>query len=519
MSRTPPAPPPATPPPLATDLLAALVVSKLALHFATNALGPYEFHRDELLYLAMGEHFRPFSMDFPPLVALLSLVASGLFGDSVFAVRLFPALLGTGVMVLAALIARELGGGRFSQGLAAGCVLCTNLFLRSATLFQPVVLDQLWWSLGLYALVRWCRSPEPRWWLVFGAACGLGLLSKFSILVFGLAVFLALLSTPARRSLGTPGPWLAALMAFVIGTPSIAGQVRLGFPVLGQMGDLAGTQLARVTWSNFFWAHVLWGPATSVVSAVGLGALVGAKRFAWARVVGWSCLWTLILLLALRGKPYYAGPLHPTLFAAGAVMLETLRKPVWSGVIRWGTVAAVAGYGVLTLPMGLPILPPPRMEAYVAATASDRARTTNVGEVERLPQDYADMLGWRGLVEDVAGVYHGLPPTDRERAVILASNYGEAGAIDFYGPRLGLPKAIAFVGTYWFFGPGEKPGEVMVLVGFSRDEIAGSFARLDSAATWTHPYMVAEERDMTLFVGRGPRLTLQQLWPRIKGQQ
>ncbi len=504
---------------LALGLVGALIAVKLAAHFSTNGFGPYEFHRDEFLYMAMGEHLRLFRMDFPPFIAMLSELARGLLGDSLFAVRLFPALFSAGIMALAALIARELGGGRFAQGLAALCVLCTSLFMRSGTLFQPVVLDQFWWTVGLYALVRWSKQPERRWWLVFGAACGLGLLSKYSVLVFGLAVLLALLSTSARRSLATPWPWVAAVMAFVIGSPSIIGQIRLDFPIFDQMGDLSSAQLARVTPLEFLVRHLLWGPATAVVSAVGLGALVAARRFQAFRLIGWSCLWALILLVVLRGKPYYAGPVHPTLFAAGAVVLEGLRIPRWSSVLRWGTVTIVVAYGVLTLPLGFPVLPPPQMEAYVTALGIERARTTNVGRLERLPQDYADMLGWKELVATVADVYHGLEPSDREQAVILASNYGEAGAIDFYGRRHELPRAVAVVGSYWFFGPGDKPGDPLILVGFGRDEIGDHFSTLDSAAYWTHPYMVAEQRDLTFYVGRGAEETLQQMWPRFEGSQ
>lgn len=503
---------------MALAVVGALIAVKLALHFATNALGPYEFHRDEFLYMAMGEHLQLFRMDFPPFIAMLSEFARDLLGDSLFAVRLFPALFGAGLMALAALIAREFGGGRFAQSLAALCVLCTPLFMRTATLFQPVVLDQFWWTLALYALVRWSKEPGPRWWLVLGAACGLGLLSKYAVLVFGLAVLLALTVTPARRALKTPWPWVAAAMAFVIGSPSIIGQIRLGFPIFDQMGDLRSAQLARVTPLEFLIRHVLWGPATGIVSFVGLGALIGARRLRPFRLVGWSCLWALILLVVLRGKPYYAGPVHPTLFAAGAVVLEGLRIPRWSGVLRWGTVTAVVAYGLLILPLGFPVLPPPRMEAYITALGIERARTTNIGAVERLPQDYADMLGWKELVAAVAAVYHGLEPADREQAVILASNYGEAGAIDLYGPRHGLPNAVSVVGTYWFFGPGDRPGDVMITVGFTRNEIGNHFNTLDSAAYWTHRYMVAEQRNLTFFVGRGPEETLQQMWPRFEGQ-
>jgi hypothetical protein len=393
------------------------------------------------------------------------------------------------------------------------------LFLRSANLLQPVVFDQLWWTVALLALIRWCRSGDPRTWLAFGAACGAGLLTKFSILVFGLATLLALLTTPARRALAGPWPWIAAVIALLLGSPSILGQIRLGFPIFDQMGDLARAQLSRVGPGEFLVGQALFGPAPFLLGGIGLAGLLGAHAFRRERVVGWICLWALVLLVAMRGKPYYAGPLYPTLIATGAVLLDGLAQTRRTTVVRWSAVGVVALWGGVMLPLGLPILPPERMEQYLAVLRLDRARTTNVGDVERLPQDYADMVGWRGLVAAVAEVYHGLPVAERERAAILASNYGEAGAVDFHGPRLGLPRAVAYVGTYWFFGPGPRPGDPTVLVGFPREDVEDGFATLDSAGSWTHPFMVAEQRDLTLFVGRGPRETLQQIWPRLEGEQ
>jgi hypothetical protein len=501
----------------ALRLVGTLVGIKLVLHFATNLLGPYEFHRDEFLYMAMGEHLQLFRMDFPPFIAMLSEFTRGVMGDSVFALRLFPALGSVSLMVFAALIARELGGGRFAQGLAALCVLANVLFQRSGNLFQPVVFDQLWWTIGLYALVRLVNSDDPRWWLAFGGACGFGLLSKFSILIFGAAVFLALVVTSSRRWLVTRWPWIAVAVVFVIGGPSLVGQIRLGLPIFNQMADLQQAQLARVSLGDFLAGNAVWGPSIAV-AVVGLIALVGGDRLRLFRVVGWSCLWAFILLILSHGKSYYAGPVYPTLFAAGAVVLEALRVPRWDRIVRGGTVAAVIAYGMLLFPLGFPIVPPPPMERYLARLGMTRAQTTNIGDIERLPQDYADMLGWQEQVAAVARVFHDLSPGDQQRAVLLASNYGEAGAIDFYGPRHDIPHAITPTGTYWFFGPGDKPGEVTITVGITRQELEPYFGTLDSAAHFTHPYMVAEERDVTIFIARNPRQTLQAIWPSFEGR-
>jgi hypothetical protein len=303
----------------------------------------------------------------------------------------------------------------------------------------------------------------------------------------------------------------------VIGSPSLVGQIRLGFPLFNQMADLQQAQLARVSLGDFLLGNVMWGPSVAV-ALVGLVALVGGERLRPFRLVGWTCLCAFVLLILAHGKSYYAGPLYPTLFAAGAVVLESLRLPRWDRIIRWGTVAVVTVYGIGLLPLGFPFVPPPQMERYLAGLGTTRAQTTNVGDIERLPQDYADMLGWEEQVAAVAQVFHALPPEDQERAVLLAGNYGEAGAIDFYGPRHGIPRAITPSGSYWFFGPGDKPGDVTITIGIAREQLEPYFGSLDSAAHFTHPYMVAEERDVTLFVARQPQQTLQEIWPSLEGR-
>jgi 4-amino-4-deoxy-L-arabinose transferase-like glycosyltransferase len=504
-------------PPPAWLLIAGLAGAKLALHLAVNATTPYGFHRDELLYLAMGRHLRLWRMDFPPAIALVAEAVRATLGDSLLAIRLVPALAGTALVVLAALVASELGGGRWAQALAALGVVASPLFLRSANLFQPVVLDQLAWTVALYALVRLCREDRPRWWLLLGVALGAGLLTKFSAAFVGLALLLALLATGRRAWLRTPWPWLAALLALAIGSPSLVGQLRLDFPVLGQMADLRQVQLERVTPLDFLAAQLLWGPAT-LIGAAGLVGLLADRRLRAFRVVGWTCVWVFVILMALHGKAYYAGPVYPALIGAGAVMLERVRGTRLGPVLRWvGATALVLTMAVL-LPIGVPILPPAAMARYARAIGASFALRTNTGEMERLPQDYADMLGWEEQARAVARVYRSLPSPDRARTVLVAGNYGEAGALDFFGPRYGLPAVVSPTGSFWFFGPGTKPGEVVVTIGAGREDLAPLFDSVDAAGRVTSPWSVAEERDLTIYVARGPHRTLQEVWPSLAGR-
>ncbi|MGI9079179.1 MAG: ArnT family glycosyltransferase [Gemmatimonadaceae bacterium] len=502
---------------LARSAVLTLAISVVAIHFATNLFTPYGVHRDEFLYLAMGRHLDLFRMEFPPAIAILARL-SILFGDSLCAIRLFPAIAAGSLVFLSALIARELGGGRFAQVIAAIAVAASPLFLRAGNLFQPVVFDQLWWTLGLFALVRLGRTGESKWWVWYGAAIGFGLLTKFSAVFFGAATLLALIVSPQRRWLLTPWPWVALLMVAAIGSPSWMGQVRLDYPVIRQMQDLRDAQLERVTPMEFVIGQLQLGPAF-IVALAGVGWLLLAPETAKYRIAGWTCLLAFLILLVLKGKPYYLGPVYPALFAAGGAAMERIRHPRLRPAALWASAILIVSYGLLTLPIGLPILSPRgTMTAYTNAIGASEANRTNRGELEELPQDYADMLGWPEMVAAVAEVYRALPPEDRARAVIIAGNYGEAGAIDFYGPRLGLPNAISTAGTYWFFGPGSRPGEVAVTLGIEAADLESFFAEVTTARRFTYPGSVSEERNIPINVARRPYRTLQQLWPSLAGR-
>ena len=500
---------------LQSRVIGGLALCTLALHLVTNIITPYGFHRDEFLYFAMGRHLQLFRMDFPPAIAILAEAVRGTLGDGLFGIRLVPALCATLLVGLAGLFAWRLGGGRYAQFLAGLAVLGSPLFMRAGNLFQPVVLDQVAWTLALLALAWLAATGDGRWWLAIGAACGFGLLAKFSIAFIGFGIFLATLVTPLRRQLGTRWPWLAGALALAIGAPSIVGQIRLDFPIVLQMRGLSESQLEHVSPLGFVMTQLLFGPGTllAVAAAVGFVVVPALRPF---RIVGWACLVVFLVLLGLRGKAYYLGPVYPALYAAGAVTLEHITRPRLGAALRWGAVILVVAFGLFSLPVGLPILPPEAMARYAGNIGA--ARTNNQGELGRLPQDYADMLGWEEEVRAVARVYHALPEAERAEAVIVGDNYGEAGALEFYGPRYGLPAPVSAAGTYWQFGPGDKPGTVVIVLGEEPESLRHHADSVVLAARVTNPWGVEEEQDVPIVVGRRLNTTLQALWPSLGGR-
>jgi hypothetical protein len=355
--------------------------------------------------------------------------------------------------------------------------------------------------------------------VAFGVAVGLGLLTKFSIVFFVVSAAAAILISPARRWLLTPWPWLAAALALVIGSPSVVGQVALGFPVAGQMSELQASQLTHVTWSLFVTTQPLMvGPVPFLLSITGAAGLLLWRPWRPFAVIGWTCVVAFAVLFFLRGKAYYIGPIYPALFAAGAVMLERFRPARWILLLRGAVVAGVLAYGALLLPIGVPLLSREATAGYAVRVGAAEALRTNRGVMDRLPQDYADMLGWEEQARALARVVAMLTPAERDSAVIFASNYGEAGAAEFYRARYDLPPVVSAAGSFWFFGPGERTGSVLITIGEDGADVAEVYADVRPAGMIVSPWSVEEERAVPLFVARRPRLTLQQLWPSLAGE-
>jgi hypothetical protein len=481
-----------------TGALAALGLAKLALHLATD--GIYGFHRDELYYLASGRHLALGYVDYPPLTPLLARLGLTLFGPSAGGLRLLSALAGAVVVVLAGLVARELGGGRFAQLLAAGAALASPLLLGSNWLFQTVTFDQLAWTVAILLTARLVRTGEPRWWLAVGLALGIGLETKYTILALGAGLLAGVLATRLRRHLRTPWPWLGALIALLIAAPNLAWQVAHGWPSLGFILSHHQDQAADFSPPVFLALQLpLAGPLALPLWLAGWYRLLRQRDM---RPLGVAAAVAFGIFLVV-GKDYYAGPLYPLLLAAGAVSLEALGGPGRGAVrLRAAAVAAVALNGLLLLPLALPLVPVSQLHRSHLDTAR---------------KDYADTVGWPELTDQVAAVYGALPPEQRRHATVLAANYGEAGAIDLYGPARGLPPAICPQLTYALWKPAHVEDATVVLVGYTPEFAARYFADVEPAAAITPPDGVrTEERGLPILVAHRPRVPLDQAWPELR---
>lgn len=502
--------------PLALGVLGALAAVKLGLHLGLS--NRYGYFRDELYFLDCGRHLDWGYVDHAPLIGLLARAALAL-GGSLPVLRAFPAVAGALLLLLSGLIAWRLGGGRFAQGLAALAVLATPISLAMNSLFTMNAWEPLFWMGGAYVLVRIVQTGDSRLWLTFGALMGLGLENKHSTALFGLAVASAVALTPLRGELRRRWIWLGAALALALFLPNLAWQAAHGFPTVEDLRNVARTGKNVVLGPVEFVAQqvLLMHPVLLPLWAGGLYALVFGplRRY---RVLGLTYVALFAVMFAMKGKNYYLAPAYPMLLAAGAVALEgglsawaATRGRLWP---RAAVAMVVAVAGALFAPLVLPLLPPEKYGAWAARLGVAVPRT-EVGHRSPLPQHLSDQFGWPELVAEVARIYHGLPPEERARAAIFTGNYGEAGAINLFGPRHGLPTAISGHQTYFFWGHRGHTGEVTIVLQDDRQDLERVCASVEKAGEHFHPWGMAEENG-PIWICRGLKMPFAQLWPRVK---
>jgi len=476
-------------------LVAAMAAAVLALHLATNGL--YDFHRDSLYYLDSARHPAWGYVDYPPVTPTIARLSLALFGPSVWGLRLWPSIAGALMVVLTAMIARELGGGRAAR-LLAGLGAATSLVLLGANwLFQTVTFDQVVWLSSLWIVARLLRTGDRRLWLALGLVIGIGLETKYTVIGLIAGLVAGVLLTRLRRHLLTPWPWLGAGLALLIFLPNLIWQAQNDWPSVQYTFNHKAAQSVDFSPVTFLVQQIpLIGPLAIPVWIAGLYWLL---RDPGRRTLGIAAAVPLVIFL-FAGKSYYVGPLHPFLIGAGACAIEE-----WTGErrrwLRPVVALALTAQALILLPLALPVLP----EASMARS-----------QLPSIRKDFADTVGWHDLVGQVAEVYKSLGPGERAQAVILANNYGEAGAINTYGPAKGLPTAYSGELSYYYWRPASLQGPV-IAIGFDPPFLRTLFANCDQVGTISNAYGLRnEEYGAPLAVCRGPKFSLDRLWSRLR---
>jgi hypothetical protein len=493
---------PAPPSPLAAKAAAWLAPTATLLFHLLTFRG-YGFFRDELYYLACAEHLDWGYVDHPPLIAWITALVRATLGDSLFALRLLPALAAAATVWLVVAIARRLGGGPFAQGLAGLAAMLAPVYLSLFGYLSMNSFDILAWAACFALVARILDGGDPRLWLAFGVVAG-----------FGLAVGLVL----ARRweVLRNRYFWLGGILAALLFLPHVAWQMAHGWPTAEFMANARAHKMVAMGPGTFLLEQVMnQGPFAFPLWLAGLAFFFtpAGRRF---RPFGWTYLSVLALLLATHGKPYYVAPAYTVLFAGGGVALERWTAGRGRRVLRPALFGLLLLGSLPPIPFAKPVLAEDAFVRYAAALGQ-KPGTDEHHEMGRLPQFFADMHGWPELAADAATAYHQLSPQEQAKACIAAQNYGEAGAIDHFGPALGLPKAISGHNSYFLWGPHGCTGEVVLVIGDRRERLEELFTRVEPAGLHHCTDCMPYENDLPLWIARGIKKPLAEVWPGVKG--
>jgi 4-amino-4-deoxy-L-arabinose transferase-like glycosyltransferase len=486
--------------------VAAIAACKLLLHLYAGRY--YGYFVDELYNLALARHLAFGYVDVAPMIALLGRIEMFLFGDSLSAIRIFPALAGAGLVLLTGTLARQLGGGRFAQVLAALCVFLAPGFLALDHFLNVNAFEPLCWMGCASIVIRIIQTGNQKLWLAFGLLAGVGLETKHSMLIFGFALIAGLALTPQRKLLFNRWLALGGLLAFLLFLPNLLWNVQHHFPFLELQENIRRDgRNVSLSLVSFFGEEVLaMLPLSAPIWIAGLWLLFRGRY----RALAFAFLVAAALILAMNPRVYYLFPAFPMLMAAGAVQFERVTIP-WLKPIYCVLMVLM---GAMIAPTLLPLLPPETYIRYAAATHLEQPRIEN-HQLGPLPQLFADQFGWEDFAVAVARVYNSLPPDVRTRTAIFGQSYGHAGAIDLFGPRYGLPPAISGHQNYYLWGPREYTGESMIVMGDRQEVLQQKFASVEKVGRVEHPYAMPYNH-IDIFYCRGLKMPLSTAWPRIK---
>ncbi len=453
-------------------LLYFLALLKIIIpYFLQNSI--YEPHRDEFLYLAEGHHLAWGFMEVPPMLSIFAWLTH-LFGDGMFWVKLWPSLFGAATFIIAGKIVQSLGGKLFAL-LLLFLPFIFGGYLRVFFLFQPNPPEIFFWTMIAFSIIRFIQTKENKWLYVFGVSVALGMLSKYSVAFYTTSILLGLLFTKYRTIFINKHFWFASAIGFIIFLPNIIWQYQNQFPVVFHMKELQQTQLQYISPVSFLSDQLLINLPCFFIWITGLIYCLFSRQY---RYVGLSYVFVIILLLLGHGKSYYSLGVYPVLFAFGATQLEqfTDAKRRW---LRVAFIIFPVAIGLLFLPIALPLLPPPQLADLYVKMNTAKTGTLKWEDLKDhpLPQDFADMLGWKEMAQKAAKAYTMLNDSEKKETVVFCDNYGMAGALNYYAPQYHLPEVYSDNASFLYWLPTSINLKNLVLVTDDHHEKEHDFAK------------------------------------------
>jgi Dolichyl-phosphate-mannose-protein mannosyltransferase len=479
-------------------ILIYIAIATVIAHILAG--GRYGFQRDELATLDDARHLAWGYVAYPPVTPFFGRISLTLFGTSLVGFRFFAAVAEAIAVVLTGLMARELGGGRGAQLVAAAAAL--PFCLGGGALMQYVSFDYLCWVLTAYFVIRLLKSNsnDMRWWMAIGCSIGLGMMSKYTMGFLAIGVVAGVLLTKVRHHLKSKWLWVGVALSILVWSPNLVWQIQNHFISLDFLREIHERDVRIGRAQGFIPGQLKLTLLAAPLCIAGLYFCLVSKAGSRFRMLGWMYVVPLVLFVIAKGRWYYLAGAYPMLYAAGSVWGEQwLRSTskLLAGSVRALAWTALVADVILIALISMPTVP-------VNSTLWKFAAKSN--------GDLLEELGWLELTEAVAKIRDTLPESERARVGILAANYGEAGAINLYRTRYHLPEVISGVNSFWARGYGNPPPEILIVLGHSKDFLERTFASCEIAGQTPNPYGVENEETSyhpDIYVCRG----LRQSWP------
>ncbi len=485
-------------------IILGLSLFKLLIHCLGNQ--NYGFHRDELLHLSVSKHLDWGYMEFPPFIAVVGKLSHFLFGYSLFGTRLFPTLAGIAILILCCKIVIEIGGKKKAVFLAGLSILIFIAFYRSHMLFQPVAFDQLFWTISFYYLIRFLKTQQNHYLVYTGLSLAIGFLNKYTIFILLLSIVVSLILTQGKKILQNKWFYLTGLIALMIVLPNVIWQITHDFPILKHFQKLNEIQLEQLDAFDFV-KNQLHAPFTLLLALIGVWALFFDKSISQYKTVGFTFILVFLLMWGLKSKGYYFYAAYPVVFAFGAYKLEKLTAN--KNAVLYSVVGCITLLSFYFIPKSIPVLPIKTYIAYEKLEPQENGRYI-------LTSDYADMFGWKEQVACIASIYNSLSEEEKQKCILLAENYGEAGALSILGEKYNLPEPVCSHGSFWLWGSGTTSGEIIITLGIEKPVIEKVFREYQLLKIIQHNYAIDEENNIPVYLCKQPKITLKEIWPTLE---
>jgi hypothetical protein len=477
----------------------------------------YGYHRDELFYITISDNLSFTNLSMLPLTPAILAVIRAVAGSSLKTIHFLPAICGALVVVLTGLMTRELGGEKRAVALASLAAIIPIGYLGVDSLFTYDFLDKLFWVTNLYLIVLILKRGDFRLWLLFGLVGGLGVLNKISILFLCMGITIALCISPQRKHVFTKWYIMSKVIVVIFLIPFLYWQHTQGWPIASfaqyySGGKTYSASLLEFTWFQIFVMH----PFTLPIWMSGLYFVFFSSKGKKYRAIGWLYLLLFAVFAILKAKFYFLIPLYPVLFASGAVILDGyFKRRDWRFIPAIIFPVMIVG-GIITAPIAMPLLPVETFTRTYKFLGGDAGIKQERHEISVLPQHFADRFGWPEMAEIIANVYGDLPEEEQAKVCMLTGNYGEAGALHFFGKAYGLPDPVSGHGWHYYEGPKNNTSDVVISIGISKEYLQARFGEVVQAAVFKCKYCMPYENNLPIFVSRNPNRSLEEILEEIK---